>query len=345
MPARIVDGDDLWRSSKLKKVPVRFRAEYANLIPLAEANGSFECEPELIWSQVYSYNRTDITPVIVKEILDEFENADMLHRYETNGKQYGYWIGIEKEGRLPPPSQRSRYKNLPPEPPHHASAILTPEEMGEFMGVSSSRVAEVRAIMGSTLPLDTQIERMCNEVIGHSEERKVYAKDLKAAVKQYGHDEVLAAFELWVNSQSGFVGRKPVSLFLKNLGNLIHNVLPAATVTSPALGEVEAEIASITDSQVFFHNQQKPLLASLIKLYSKEEVLQVFNDYWNSVGIDDNIAWAAKNFIEQAGLRIETMRAKKKRQENKDSIVKDAVAKAAQSVATELVEEEVEDNL
>lgn len=312
---------------------------------------------------MYAYNRTDITPVIVQQILDEFEKAGMLHRYQANNKIYGYWVGIEKEGRLPPPSQRSRYKNLPPESPTFNSAkkevegmmfgyhtVLTPKEMGQHIGVSPERVAAVRAIMDSpvksTLPLDTQMEQLCNQVIGHTEDRRLYSKDLKAAVKQYGHDEVLIAFETWVNSQSGFVGKKPISMFLKGLGNLIHNVLPSTSVTSPVLTEVETQIALITDSQVFFHNQQKPLLASLIKVYSKEEVLQVFNDFWNSAGEDDNIAWAAKNFIEQAGLRIETLRTKKKKQDEKDYKVREAVQVATEAAQLALVEdEEVEDEL
>src|SRR5277367_1989216 len=113
MPSRIISGNDLYKSDKLKLVPVNFRAEYANLIPLAEANGAFECNPELIWSTVYSYNRTDVTPPIVAQILDEFEKAEMLTRYQVGKKTYGYWIGIEKPGRLPPPYERAKYRNLP----------------------------------------------------------------------------------------------------------------------------------------------------------------------------------------------------------------------------------------
>ena len=36
MPKRVIDGEGLWRSEKLARVqPEKFRAEYANQIPLA----------------------------------------------------------------------------------------------------------------------------------------------------------------------------------------------------------------------------------------------------------------------------------------------------------------------
>lgn len=51
MPKRIVDGEGLWRSDKLAEVtPAWIKAEYANLVPLALANGSFEANPRRIWS-------------------------------------------------------------------------------------------------------------------------------------------------------------------------------------------------------------------------------------------------------------------------------------------------------
>jgi hypothetical protein len=58
MPKRVVDGEAVWRSDKIASLSESWmRPEFANLIPLALANGSFECSPRLIWSQVYAYNR------------------------------------------------------------------------------------------------------------------------------------------------------------------------------------------------------------------------------------------------------------------------------------------------
>lgn len=117
MPTRLIDGDALWRSRKLKNVPGDIRAEYANLVPLAEANGSFDADPERIWADVYSFNRQDVTVADVVRFLDAFEKAGMLKRWKENDATWGYWNGISKPGRLPGSQHLKRYKNLPPDPP------------------------------------------------------------------------------------------------------------------------------------------------------------------------------------------------------------------------------------
>jgi hypothetical protein len=104
MPKRLIDGEGVWRSDKLRIIePVNYRAEYTNLLPLALANGTFECDPHRIWSLVYAYNRPDVSPEEVSKILDALERAKMLFRWidPKSGKVCGYWAGIEKEGRLP----------------------------------------------------------------------------------------------------------------------------------------------------------------------------------------------------------------------------------------------------
>lgn len=107
LPKRIIDGEGVWRSEKLSRVmPVWIRAEYANLIPLALANGVFESDPALIWSQVYSFNRPDIKAADVVTILEAFEVQKLLFRWFHEGKMWGYWVGIEKPGRLPGESRR-----------------------------------------------------------------------------------------------------------------------------------------------------------------------------------------------------------------------------------------------
>lgn len=120
MPKRVVDGEGIWRSDKLARVrPPEWRAEYANLLPMALANGVFEVNPRRVWSAVYSYNREGITQEIVAAILAEFERARLLFRWQTpDGKEWGYWTGIDKPGRLPSPSRlKKKHEPLGPEPP------------------------------------------------------------------------------------------------------------------------------------------------------------------------------------------------------------------------------------
>lgn len=118
MPKRIVDGEGVWLSKKLKQVqPEEFRAEFANLIPLALANGTFEADPERIWARVYAYNRPSVNVEKVAKILAEFERVGLLLRWTDDKDQvWGYWVGIEKPGRLPPAS-RLKHEATGPTPP------------------------------------------------------------------------------------------------------------------------------------------------------------------------------------------------------------------------------------
>ena len=120
MPKRVVDGDALWRSRKLLLVPVEYRGEYANLVPLADVNGSFECDPASVWADVYSFNRPNITIADVTAMLGAFEAAGMLVRWNQGGKTWGHFVGIQRAGRLPSGSHVTRYRNLPPLPPSPA---------------------------------------------------------------------------------------------------------------------------------------------------------------------------------------------------------------------------------
>jgi hypothetical protein len=120
MPKRIIDGEGVWRSDKLAQVePSSFRSEYTNLLPLALANGSFEVNARRIWSTVYSYNRPDIALAQVEQMLAEFERVKLRFRWidDATGKEWGYWVGIEKAGRLPTPRRlKDRHERMGLEP-------------------------------------------------------------------------------------------------------------------------------------------------------------------------------------------------------------------------------------
>src|SRR6185312_12072676 len=96
MPKRMVDGDKIWASDKIGQIqPESFRSEYANLLPLALANGSFECSPRRIWRDVYFYNRPSFLESWVEHLLNELERVRLLFRWkELDGKVWGFWIGI-----------------------------------------------------------------------------------------------------------------------------------------------------------------------------------------------------------------------------------------------------------
>jgi hypothetical protein len=112
MPKRMI-SDAIWKSKKIRKVqPAEFRVEYTWIIAAVEDNGVFEYDPETLWAQAYALARPGWTPDRVKELLDEFIRVGLLLKYEAAGKTWCYLVGSDKEGRLPPPSQR--YSKLPP---------------------------------------------------------------------------------------------------------------------------------------------------------------------------------------------------------------------------------------
>jgi hypothetical protein len=132
MPKRVIDGEALWQSHKLSQVqPEKYRGELANLLPLMSVNGSFEADARLIWSQVYGFNRPKVTLKDVEAMLKEFERVKILFRWTAeDGKVWGYFVGAEKAGRLPPPSKR--YSDA-------ASADIPEELLAAFIGAKLPR--------------------------------------------------------------------------------------------------------------------------------------------------------------------------------------------------------------
>jgi hypothetical protein len=136
MPKRIIDGDALWVSEKLTLVPVKYRAEYAWILPLAQVNGCFECSPMLVWRTCYSALRSGWTVAKVAKMLNAFEAAKMLFRFQQDGKTYGFFVGIQKEGRLPRPSDRIRSIKF------WQQGLVPEEELASFLGVTVAKVRE-----------------------------------------------------------------------------------------------------------------------------------------------------------------------------------------------------------
>lgn len=136
MPKRIIDGDSLWVSEKLSTVPERYRVEYAWILPLAQVNGCFECSPMLVWRTCYSALRTDWRQEDVAVMLDEFEKAKMLFRWKVDGKTFGFFIGAQKEGRLPSPSDRVRSAKP------WQTGMIPEKQLASFLGVPVKKVRE-----------------------------------------------------------------------------------------------------------------------------------------------------------------------------------------------------------
>ena len=122
MNKRVLDGKGIWRSDKIARIePAWVKSEYANLLPLATATGSFEFCPRKVWSDCYSFNRPEISREQVRDvILPSIHSVGLLFTWEQDNKIWAFFTGIDKpgSGRLPPPSRiRKGHEIVGPEPP------------------------------------------------------------------------------------------------------------------------------------------------------------------------------------------------------------------------------------
>lgn len=210
MPKRLIDGEALWGSDKLARVaPQKYRAEYANLIPLALANGVFEADPAKVWAKVYAFNRPKVRPKHVEEILASFEQAGMLFRWQDEeGKRWGFWIGIN--GRLPSKDRAEKLRlAVGPEPPKESlkaylrSSNVAPTELlpigmvregcGEGMGREGKENPTAQA--SPSLGEFETFWKAYPKKIGKAKSERLW-KRLRLSV-----EEVLAGIERWKQTQ------------------------------------------------------------------------------------------------------------------------------------------------
>jgi len=320
MPARIVDGDALWRSKKLKKVPARFRSEYANLLPLAEANGVFECDPDRVWADVYSFNRPEITPDIVGEILDEMERADLLRRWKPNGKIYGYWVGIEKTGRLPSESHVKRYKNLPPNPPREFTSDnlsrIIPDNPGtcpeglvlDWIGMDRigepEREETEKPGQEEDVKATKQIPILCQTILGVK--AKLYPEQtamIQALEAEHKGSAVINAFSEWALEHRHDGIRSPVAAFLREAEDLLGGSPARAVAKTPEVQNLARELSYLSKGEIQFDDRHKGRLAEhLSSGFSVEEITSAFKEFYGNLDKTDagEMKFAAKKFSETA---------------------------------------------
>lgn len=110
----------MWGSRKVGSLPPDLKTEFAWLLPLALANGVFEAEDQIVWAKCYGPRRPEVPLERVTTILKALETSELLIRWQDKtGKIWGYWVGIDKPGRLPGKSRRGRNEATGPEPPRH----------------------------------------------------------------------------------------------------------------------------------------------------------------------------------------------------------------------------------
>jgi hypothetical protein len=250
MAKRLVDGEALWGSNKLRNVPAQYRAEYANLIPLAEADGTFEADTRKVWARVYAYNREEVTIDMVESILDAFEEAGMISRAtDEAGKLWGRILGIEL--RLPPESHRDRYKQ-------GNSNVFTdidekvrpdgenPSRLG--IGLDKDRLGLVGDVATSGQDSFKAAKKIFRRYVGVSfgslGNRTGQWNDL---ARKYGSEVLVEAVEMY-SRELGKAGRGlnyPLAHFLKNCEEYIEHIVEKKQ--SAEVKAVEYRIKDVPD--------------------------------------------------------------------------------------------------
>jgi hypothetical protein len=201
MPKRLIDGEALWRSNKMLKVKHEYRGEYANIIPLAEADGTFQADARKVWAEVYSYNRSSWSIDLVEDMLQSFEDAGMLVRkQDEKGITWGRFVGIET--RLPPESHRERYKQGNTNIFNNVANVriqsgLTPDK-GEGFGIGLG-LDKDRIGFGFGSFKNIAIHYSAAFGISHSHNKKHIDK-YSLACNMYGEERVLDLFDRWSKS-------------------------------------------------------------------------------------------------------------------------------------------------
>lgn len=117
MPKRLIDYEAVWSSYKLSRCKPSSRVEYLWVYGLADAGGSFDMTNlRSLWGKV-SPIRPNLTFKKFKSVLTDFEKHGLLFTWTTKQKTFGHWVGSRLPGRLPAPSQKSRFYFVCPEPP------------------------------------------------------------------------------------------------------------------------------------------------------------------------------------------------------------------------------------
>ena len=351
MPKRIVDGEGVWGSDKLLKLQKEYRPEYANLVPLAEANGVFEADPYKVWSRVYSYNRREVTVEWVAGLLQDLVRVGMLFLWEDKGKVWGFWEGNQKAGRLPSPSEQIKYKNLPLRPPTHllsgsseTSMNLLPR-LGMVGIVKDGSVLEPAAQENkesfeneeSDMKLKDELTKIAAQHGAKAGGYKTTWDEIKTLGVAYGTGAVATDFTAYMEEYRGddFPSGAVVSYLRSASDRLTTPTAPAAVVSKdPRVVGLVRELTYLSGDKVTFYGKQKVELSALLERYPEEELISVFKTFVSDKDMEDSytLRHLAQNYIDAAdGLAYSARKRKQEAEQAK--IARDAKARELQETA------------
>ena len=186
--------------------------------------------------------------------------------------------------------------------------------------------------------MEKTITNISKGILGVCEDQKKWEKPLRNATKEYGRDEILQAFYDWAVGQGEFLGRSPITTFLKGVSSYVRPGRPS--VTNPALERTEREIAAISDNLVIYTGEYRVRLAALINEFGQDFVVKAFGEFFPTVD-EKSRPWAARDFLLKAPVMIATIQRRKQEAERQQQAVSAAYAAAQGSVEGDTEEEEL----
>ena len=236
-----------------------------------------------------------------------------------------------------PPAQPGylRYDNSSCEP----SRVILPLKIEKEDNIPCT--SGVEKFLTNHQAIEVNIETISRENLGLCEDRKDWLKTLKAAVKEYGHDQLIEAFYEWSIAQGSFMGRRPVTSFLKNIQNNISVAARKPLVTNPSLAKVEERIAYISNNKVFFTGDYRVKLAALLKDFGPQLITEAFEQFFQDVE-EKSINWAARDFLQRASVMITIIQRKKAEAKAQEDLLAATYQQAKESVEEVEIEDETE---
>lgn len=337
----MIDGEALWTSGKLNKVfPVEWRVHYANWIPMAEINGVFEADPFLIHYKIYAYLCPDTTKENVQDILDEFKRVDLIRTWKAVGKNWGYFVGMEKPGRLPFKSQLDRgdykLKSGIPNPP----ISLMEQDTSESQYENNESQARFRLGLGKGIGLgEEEFVSFKNTITDKARELlgvRIFPGDqgwseMSSLARVYGQDRVIEAFVEW--AELGDSSTYPLTSFVRIADGVLRGdrVLKTNADTTQLINE----LVSITNGEILFDQKQQMAIGKMLSSWNYIDIKSAFREFYGQISGDDfALKHAARKFVETAE-QLLTLQKRRKEEARKQSEMLVQIANKERSRAVE----------
>jgi len=317
MAGRRMLSDNICTSKKIAKISFGAECLWYRLLTKVDDNGNFHGDVATI--RGHCMPLLDVALTQIEEWLQELANVrgngeptGLIAFYDFSGERYIHFVGFELFQTFRP--DRALVVRFPKHPVQMADF----EEVADVIPMSRQvapvchteeklREVKIREVkLSKPHPLETQLTTKCVETFGRADKAAWFRTDLKRLTKTYSEEEILKAFEFWIQAAPKAYAR-PISVFLQAVPGLLASGTAEIEVPSEDLQKLFDEIALASDNDVVFAPHQKPFVAQLLKEFTHQELMAAFRDFYSRVD-DFDRKFAAKNFCEKGAQFARTIR-------------------------------------